>query len=69
MGDSHRVVASLEQPEVLPVMALARRDIADGRMTMFVVVPVHEAREPPTGMVEVLEAGWIAGGVLHRFEK
>jgi len=55
--------------EVISDVALMWRDISNCRMSMFHIVPIHESREPPAGMFEVLEVCWIAGGVLHRLEK
>jgi hypothetical protein len=48
-------MASRQQSPILAGMALRRGDVADAAVPMLMVVPVHEARSPLLGSVQISE--------------
>jgi len=69
-GDFVQGVTLFEDHDILPAMALPRRDELQGAVSVNLVVPVLEPGDPLTGLVEVLE-GFIgeARVILQRFEQ
>ena len=60
----------LEDLSVLSIVPLAGRDISDGTMPVFIIIPVDKALHPASGQFKGLKAfGRIARTILARTEQ